>query len=102
MKGPQVIPNKITSKMTKTELTKYKKLQKEWIKTGNDMIKAQAASTDYSRKLLKMKNPTAVQKKKDQNLLNAGFRAEYSAFKKADEYYAYKKNMEKKYKHTVR
>ena len=97
MKGPKPLPKKITTKMSKTELTKYEKLQKEWIKTGEDMVKAQADSVDYGRTLDKIKNPTAAQKKKDQKLINAGFKAEYFAFKKADEYDAYKKKMEEKY-----
>ena len=91
------LPNKITSKMTKAELIKYKRLHKEDKKLGEDMVKAQAKSTRYGRALYKKKNPTTAQKKKDQNLINAGFRAEYFAFKKADEYCAYMKKMEEKY-----
>jgi len=97
MKGPKPLPKKITTKMSKTELTKYEKLQKEWIKTGEDMVKAQAESTDYSRTLDKIKNPTAAQKKKDLSLIDKGFKAEFKAFKKADEYGAYKKKMTEKY-----
>ena len=97
MKGPKPLPKKITTKMSKTELTKYEKLQKEWIKTGEDMVKAQAESTDYSRTLDKIKNPTTVQKKKDLSLIDKGFKAEFKAFKKADEYDAYKKKMTEKY-----
>jgi len=97
MKGPKLLPKKITTKMSKTELTKYEKLQKERIKTVEDMVKAQAKSVEYGRTLYKMKNPTTAQKKKDQNLIDKGFKAEFKAFKKADEYYAYKKKMEKKY-----
>jgi len=97
MKGPKPLSKRITTKMSKTELTKYKKLHKEWIKTGEDMVRAQAASVKYGRALVKIKNPTAVQKKKDQKLINAGFRAEHVAFKKAYEYDAYKKRMEGKY-----
>jgi hypothetical protein len=44
-----------------------------------------------------MENPTAAQKKKDKKLIDAGFKAEAKAFKKADEYDAYKKKMEEKY-----
>ena len=97
MKGPKLLPKKITTKMSKTQLTKYEKLQKEWIKTGEDMIKAQAESVEYGRKFDKMENPTAAQKKKDKKLIDAGFKAEAKAFKKADEYDAYKKKMEEKY-----
>ena len=46
MKGPKLLPKKITSKMNKRETTKYERLQKEWIKTGDDMVKAQAESVD--------------------------------------------------------
>jgi len=97
MKGPKLLPKKITSKMNKRETTKYEKLVKDWIKTGEDMDKAQRASTDYYRTLAKIKEPTVAQKKKDQKLIDAGFKAEYIAFKKADEYDDYKKKMTEKY-----
>jgi len=83
--------------MSKTELTKYEKLQKEWIKTGEDMIKAQAESVEYGRKFDKMENPTAAQKKKDKKLIDAGFKAEAKAFKKAGEYDEYVEKLKKKY-----
>ena len=83
--------------MNKRETTKYEKLIEDWIKTGEDMIKAQADSVDYGRKIDKMEKPTATQKKKDLTLIDAGFRAELKAFKKADEYDAYKDAMKKKY-----
>lgn len=99
MKGPKLLPKKITSQMNKRETTKYEKLQKEWIETGEDMVKAQAESVEYGRTLDKLEKPTAVQKKKDLTLIDKGFKAELKAFKKADEYDAYKKKMEEKY-HT--
>jgi hypothetical protein len=97
MKGPKPLPKKITSKMTTQETKKYEKLQKEWIKTGDDMVKAQAKSVEYGRTIDTLKEPTAAQKKKDKSLIDAGFRAEEKAFKKADEYDAYKDAMKKKY-----
>jgi len=97
MKGPKPLPKKITSKMTTRETTKYERLQKEWIKTGDDMVKAQADSVDYGRTIDKMEKPTAAQKKKDLTLIDKGFKAELKAFKKADEYDAYKEAMKKKY-----
>jgi hypothetical protein len=97
MKGPKPLPKKITSKMTTQETKKYEKLQKEWIKTGDDMVKAQAKSVEYGRTIDTLKEPTAAQKKKDKSLIDAGFRAEEKAFKKADEYAAYKDAMKKKY-----
>ena len=97
MKGPKPLPKKITSKMNKRETTKYEKLIEDWIKTGEDMIKAQADSVDYGRKIDKMEKPTATQKKKDLTLIDKGFKAELKAFKKADEYDAYKEAMKKKY-----
>jgi len=97
MKEPKPLAKKITNKMTTTNLAKYKRLMKEWVKTGEDMIKAQGKSTNYSRALDKMKNPTAAQKKKELSLIDKGFKAELKAFKKSDEYYAYKKKMEKVY-----
>jgi hypothetical protein len=97
MKGPKPLPKKITSKMTTRETTKYEKLIEQWIKTGEDMIKAQADSVDYGRKIDKMEKPTITQKKKDLTLIDKGFKAESKAFKKADEYDAYKDAMKKKY-----
>ena len=83
--------------MNKRETTKYEKLQKEWIETGEDMVKAQSESVEYGRTLDKLEKPTAAQKKKDLALIDKGFKAELKAFKKADEYDAYKKKMEEKY-----
>jgi len=83
--------------MNKRETTKYEKLQKEWVKTGEDMVKAQAESVEYGRTLDKLEKPTAAQKKKDLTLIDKGFKAELKAFKKADEYDAYKDAMKKKY-----
>ena len=97
MKGPKLLPKKITSKMTTQETKKYEMLQKEWIKTGDDMVKAQAKSVDYGRTIDTIKEPTTTQKKKDKSLIDAGFKAESKAFKKADEYDAYKDAMKKKY-----
>ena len=97
MKGPKPLPKKITSQMNKRETTKYEKLQKEWIETGEDMVKAQAESVEYGRTIDKVKEPTVVQKKKDLTLIDKGFKAELKAFKKADEYDAYKDAMKKKY-----
>ena len=97
MKGPKLLPKKITSKMTTQETTKYERLQKEWIKTGDDMVKSQAKSVEYGRTIDTIKEPTTAQKKKDKSLIDAGFKAELKAFKKADEYEAYKKKMEEKY-----
>ena len=99
MKGPKLLSKKITSKMNKRETTKYEKLQKEWIETGEDMVKAQAESVEYGRTLDKLEKSTAAQKKKDLTLIDKGFKTEVKAFKKADEYEAYKKKMEEKY-HT--
>lgn len=97
MKGPKLLPQKITSKMNARETTKYEKLIEEWIKTGEDMVKAQANSVQYGRTIDKMKKPTAAQKKKDQKLITDALKAEYFAFKKADEYKAYADKMQKKY-----
>lgn len=98
----KLLPKKIISEMTKTEVSTYKKLKNDNVKTGDDMLKAQAKSVIYSRKLDKVKNPTATQKKMDQKLINAGFKAEYVAFKKADEHRAYMNKMRQKYAATHR
>ena len=97
MSGPKPLPQKITAKMNKRELAKYEKLTKEWIKANNDADKAQSASTQYYRKIAKIKEPTKAQLAKDQKLINAGFRAGYFASKKSDEYKAFKDKMMKKY-----
>ena len=97
MKGPKLLPKKITSRMNKRETTKYERLQKEWIKTGDDMVKAQAESVDYGREIDNIENPTATMRMKDKALITKGFKTEEKAFKKADEYDKYKKKMEEKY-----
>ena len=95
MKGPKPLSQKVIAKMDKRELAKYEKLTKEWIKTGDEMEKVQANAVIYGRKL--PKEPTKAQLAKEQKLINAGFRAEYFAFKKSDEYHAFKVAMTKKY-----
>lgn len=95
MKGSKPLPQKVIAKMDKRELAKYEKLTKEWIKTGDEMEKVQADAVIYGRKL--PKEPTKAQLAKEQKLINAGFRAEYFAFKKSDEYHAFKLAMTKKY-----
>ena len=95
MTGQKPLPQKITVKMTTRETNKYEKLTKEWIKTDKEMMKAQADEVIYGRKL--PKEPTKAQLAKEQKLINAGFRAGYFAFKKADEYHDYKKKMMRKY-----
>ncbi|QIG59568.1 hypothetical protein [Dishui Lake phycodnavirus 2] len=89
------LSQKVIAKMDKRELAKYEKLRKEWIKTGDEMEKVQADAVIYGRKL--PNKPTKAQLAKEQKLINAGFRAEYFAFKKADEYHAFKVAMTKKY-----
>lgn len=95
MKGSKPLSQKVIAKMDKRELAKYEKLTKEWIKTGDEMEKVQADAVIYGRKL--PKEPTKAQLAKEQKLINAGFRAEYFAFKKSDEYHAFKVAMTKKY-----
>jgi hypothetical protein len=46
---------------------------------------------------LRIKLPTAAQKKKEQKMINDGFRAMYFAHKKDDELYKFKKDIKKKY-----
>jgi len=95
MKGSKPLSQKVIAKMDKRELAKYEKLTKEWIKTGDEMEKVQADAVIYGRKL--PKEPTKAQLAKEQKLINAGFRAEYFAFKKSDEYHTFKVAMTKKY-----
>lgn len=93
---PQLLPKYIESKMTASELGKYAKLKKEWISTGKDMDRAQEKASLYIRKHATPLTPT--QKKRKQYLIDMGLRAEYYAFKKADEWGAFKDRMKKKYK----
>jgi hypothetical protein len=86
--------------MNKRETTKYEKLIEDWIKTGEDMIKAQGESVEYGRKFDKMENPTTAQKKKDKKLIDAGFKAEAKAFKKAGEYDEYVEKLKKSINHS--
>lgn len=97
MAGPKQLPKKILSKMNKRETTKYGRLRKDEAKLFENSDKAQRASTIYSRKLDKIKEPTTAQKKKDQRLINAGFRAMHFAHKKSDELREFKNIMKKKH-----
>mgnify|MGYP001391074012 CR=1 FL=1 len=97
MKGPIPLPKKILSKMNKREITKYERLMKEEDKLFENMDKAQRASTQYSRKIDKIKEPTAAQKKKEQKMINDGFRTMFFAHKKGDELSKFKKDIKKKY-----
>jgi len=97
MKGPIPLPKKILSKMNKREITKYERLMKEEDKLFENMDKAQRASTQYSRKIDKIKEPTAVQTKKEQRMIDAGFKTMYFAHKKSDELGDFCKNIKKKY-----
>jgi len=74
-----MLPSKIKSKMTKTEIATHKRLLKEVKNTANAAQKAQAISTNYMRKLAKMKNPSASATKKDKTMIINGFRLEYIA-----------------------
>jgi len=89
-----LLPKNVISKMNAREMKTYNKLMKEFVDTGKAMEKAQEEASMYVRK---MKNPTTLQQKKAKRLMNAGFRAEYFAFKKADEWDAFKTKMKKKY-----
>ncbi len=91
------LPKKILSKMNKREITKYERLRKDEAKLFESFDKAQRASTQYSRKLDKMRQPTTAQKKRDQRLINAGFRAMHFAHKKSDELREFEKIMKKKH-----
>ena len=90
----KLLPKTIILKMNTREMQRYKKLMKEFVETGKAMEKAQEEASRYVRKI---KNPTTVQKKKAQKLINAGFRAEYFALKKADEWAAFTMKMRNKY-----
>ena len=95
------LPKKILSKMNKREITKYERLRKDEAKLFDYMDKVQRASTVYSRKLDKMKQPTTAQKKRDQRLINTGFRAMHFAHKKGDELREFTDIMRKKHGSTA-
>lgn len=85
------------TEITNMELTKYERLQKESIKADKDMDNAQRVQGEYSRKYIDGKNPTVAQKKKEQQLVNAGFKATYDALRKSDEYHDFVDALKKKY-----
>ncbi len=91
------LPKKTLSKMNKREITKYERLMKEVDKLFDHMDKVQRAATQYGRKIDKIKKPTAAQEKKEQKMINDGFRAMYFAHKKDDELSKFKKDIKKKY-----
>jgi len=97
MKGPKPLPKKILSELNKRETTKYEKLREKWVKTGDDMNQTQRDSVQYGRKIDKIKEPTAAQKKKDQKLIDAAFRAFDKASQVEDDYVAFGNKMRKKY-----
>ena len=97
MTKPKLLPKRITSKMTEPEIKKYERLQKEWVKTGDDMLNAHEKATIYIHKVDKSNKVSSAMKKKQQDLINEGFRLEYIAFKKADEYSEFKQRMINKY-----
>ena len=91
------LPKKTLTKMNKREITKYERLMKEVDKLFDHMDKVQRAATQYGRKIDKIKKPTAAQEKKEQKMINDGFRAMYFAHKKDDELSKFKKDIKKKY-----
>jgi len=91
------LPKKTLTKMNKREITKYERLMKESNKLFDHMDKVQRAATQYGRKIDKIKEPTAAQKKKEQKMINDGFRAMHFAHKKNDELSKFKKDIKKKY-----
>lgn len=97
MKGPKPLPKKILSELNKRETTKYEKLREKWVRTGDDMDQTQRDSVQYGRKIDKIKEPTAAQKKKDQKLIDAAFRAFDKASQVEDDYVAFGNKMRKKY-----
>jgi len=91
------LPKKTLTKMNKREITKYERLMKEVDKLFDHMDKVQRAATRYGRKIDKIKEPTAAQEKKEQKMINDGFRAMYFAHKKDDELSKFKNDIKKKY-----
>ena len=91
------LPKKTLTKMNKREITKYERLMKEVDKLFDHMDKVQRAATQYGRKIDKIKEPTAAQEKKEQKMINDGFRAMYFAHKKDDELSKFKNDIKKKY-----
>ena len=91
------LPKKIMEKMTKSELGKYAKLQKELDRLLKVMKVAQQKASVYADKLARMKTvPTDAQLIKVAKLVDAGMKAEYFAFKKSDELTKFTKKMRAK------
>ena len=92
----KLLPKSIESKMSATEIKKYKKLQKEWASVVKTMIKAEQKSGEYWRKT--RKNTTDAQLKRQTALDNATLKAFFFADKKDKEWNTFTDQMRKKYK----
>lgn len=88
---------KWASKMNENETTKYKRLTEERARLLDRMVKAQRASTNYLRKLNKIKEPTIREKTHSQKLIAAGLRSEALLLKKMTNWRRFCQKMKKKY-----
>ena len=94
MRAQKPLPKAILSELTSDEDKALKNLEEKYIKTGDEMVKAQRAASVAMKNELKEKK---VRTKSTQTLINKGFKAEFLAFKAADQLSAYKEQMRKKY-----
>jgi len=90
------LPSRITSKMNSTENKKLANLEAKYAKTGDEMLAAQHSATIAMRKEIKEKGD-GYRSVRVQKLIDKGFKAEFAAFKAADELAAYKERMRNRY-----
>ena len=90
------LPSRIISKMDSSEKKKLANLEAKYAKTGDEMLAAQHTATIAMRKEIKEKGD-GYRSVRVQKLIDKGFKAEFLAFKAADELAAYKKSMRNRY-----
>ena len=88
------LPKAILYKLEAAEQKALNGLEEKYIKTGDEMVKAQRAASVAMKNELKEKK---ARTKTTQKLINKGFKAEFLAFNAADELRNYKEQLRKKY-----
>tara|TARA_B100000902_G_scaffold88680_1_gene92580 strand:- start:372 stop:713 length:342 start_codon:yes stop_codon:yes gene_type:complete len=85
------------SKMTTQEKKKLNKLRKDYLKVFKLSDKIEEESNKYTRKIYKLKKPTAIQVKKARALRNKGSKYVKKGLDKAYKYDMYLDTLELKY-----
>ena len=85
------------SKMTTQEKKKLNKLQKDYLNVFKLSDKIEEESNKYTRKIYKLKKPTAIQVKKARALRNKGSKTLKKGLDKAYKYDMYWDKLELKY-----